>query len=62
MAGGVRSFWQRISDGIAIQQLWEQFRAEAVAGYQLYSKEVESGLSHRDSGRKGFWRVGSSGR
>jgi hypothetical protein len=57
MAGGIRYFWQRISDGIAIQQLWEQFRAEAVAGYRLYSKEVESGLSEGGSRRKGFWRV-----
>jgi phosphoserine phosphatase RsbU/P len=57
MAGKIRYFWQRISDGIAIQQLWEQFRAEAVAGYRLYSKEVESGLSEGGSRRKGFWRV-----
>ena len=57
MVGGIRYFWQRISDGIAIQQLWEQFRAEAVAGYRLYSKELESGLSEGEPRRKGFWRV-----
>jgi hypothetical protein len=40
MAGGIRYLSQRISDGIAIHQFWGQFRAEAVAGYRLYSKEV----------------------
>jgi phosphoserine phosphatase RsbU/P len=57
MAGKIRYFWQRISDGIAIQQLWEQLCADAVAGYRLYSKEVESGLSEGESRRKGFWRL-----
>ena len=57
MARGIRYLFQPSSDGIAIQQLWEQFRAEAIAGYRLYSKEVESGLSEGESRRKGFWRV-----
>ncbi len=37
----VRTFWRRISDGIAIQQLWMQFHGEARASYRLYSKEVD---------------------
>ena len=36
-----RDFWRRISDGIAIQQLWSQFNSEARASYRLYSKEVD---------------------
>ena len=35
MAGCLRDFWQRISDGVAIQKLWVQFRAEARASYEL---------------------------
>ncbi|MBV9296186.1 MAG: serine/threonine-protein phosphatase [Acidobacteriaceae bacterium] len=41
MSVRVSSFWQRISDGVAIQQLWSQFHSEARASYRLYSKEVD---------------------
>jgi len=41
MAIPLRAFWRRISDGVEIQQLWAQFRIEARASYQLYSREVE---------------------
>lgn len=44
MVKPLRVFWQRISDGVEIQQLWTQFRVEARASYELYSKEVESSL------------------
>jgi serine phosphatase RsbU (regulator of sigma subunit) len=42
MAGKLRNFWQRISDGIAIQHLWAQFRTDARSSYKLYSKDVDS--------------------
>ncbi|MFL6417783.1 MAG: PP2C family protein-serine/threonine phosphatase [Bryobacteraceae bacterium] len=35
------NFWQRISDGIAIQELWSQFSSEARASYRLYSREID---------------------
>ncbi len=41
MSGKVGDFWRRISDGIAIQQLWAQFRADAKASYQFYSKDID---------------------
>ncbi len=47
MAGRVRNFWQRITDGVALQELWVQFRAEARASYDLYSKEVDSALGEK---------------
>lgn len=53
----IRAFWQRISDGIAIQQLWPQFQRETRASYQLYSKEVEWKRAQGESGWKRFWRV-----
>src|SRR5262249_55118042 len=52
----IERFWQRISDGIAIQQLWEQFRADAHASYQLYSKEVESGREGESRWQQ-IWRT-----
>lgn len=37
----VRSFWQRVTEGLAIDQLWGQFVSEAKASYGLYSKDVD---------------------
>ena len=36
-----RTFWQEITDGVAIQQLWSQFQSDARASYRLYSREVD---------------------
>ncbi len=41
MPRSTKIFWLRISEGVAIQQLWAQFKGEARASYRLYSKEVE---------------------
>ncbi len=38
---GLRSFWQRISEGLTLQLLWEQFTSEARASYSLYAREVD---------------------
>src|SRR5271157_5590010 len=35
-------FWQRVTDGMKLNELWTQFRADARSSYQLYSKEVDS--------------------
>jgi phosphoserine phosphatase RsbU/P len=37
----VRSFWQRVTEGLATDQLWGQFVSEAKASYGLYSKDVD---------------------
>ena len=57
MANPLRTFWRRISEGIAIQQLWAQFRAEARASYELYSKEVQWTPRQGESRRRRFLRV-----
>ncbi len=41
MGRKLHDFWERISDGIATQQLWAQFRADARDSYQFYSKELD---------------------
>jgi len=35
------TFWQRVSEGQGIQELWADFRAEAQASYKFYSKDVD---------------------
>jgi phosphoserine phosphatase RsbU/P len=52
-----KTFWLRITDGIAIQQLWSQLHSEARASYRLYSKDVD--VARGESERRGrhWWRV-----
>jgi phosphoserine phosphatase RsbU/P len=38
---GLARFWQHVSDGMELSQLWTQFMSEARSGYRLYSREVE---------------------
>src|SRR4051794_8041059 len=49
MANSLRTFWQRISDGIEVQQLWMDFHREARASYAIYAKDVDSRLRERQS-------------
>jgi serine phosphatase RsbU (regulator of sigma subunit) len=37
----IRDFWQRVTEGIAVQVLWAQFMAEARASYSLYTREID---------------------
>ncbi len=39
----LRDFWQRVSEGRQIEDLWSQFRDEARASYGLYSRDVDWG-------------------
>ncbi len=34
-------FWQRVTDGMKLNQLWQQFQADARSSYRLYSHEVD---------------------
>ena len=38
----MQKFWQRVSDGMAVSQLWSQFESEARASYRLYSRDVQT--------------------
>jgi phosphoserine phosphatase RsbU/P len=58
-------FWQRVTEGLEVSQLWSQFETEARASYRLYSTDVRAktpeGLT--DRGRRlhvvkeFFWAV-----
>jgi serine phosphatase RsbU (regulator of sigma subunit) len=37
----VNTFWQRVTEGLELQDLWGQFKAEALVSYSLYSREVD---------------------
>jgi phosphoserine phosphatase RsbU/P len=47
----LRRFWQRVTEGMEVKQLWSQFQKDARSSYQLYS----AGLAEAAEG-KGFHR------
>ena len=53
----VHTFWQRVSAGLELQELWGQFKADARAGYALYSKEVDWDLRPGEPNWKRYWRI-----
>jgi len=61
----VSNFWQRVTEGLEVSQLWSQFESEARASYRLYSKDVEAktpdGLTRRGHHlhvvKEFFWAV-----
>src|SRR5581483_11825948 len=46
-------FWQRVTEGMELRQLWAQFRSDTRASYRFYSKEIDtSQLSGLSRGRR----------
>ena len=58
--GGLKLFWARVTDGVALNDLWGQFRAEARSSYELYSNEVDWTRQTGESRGRRFLRVASS--
>ena len=42
MIARFQRFWQRVTEGLEIDQLWSQFKRDAQSSYRLYSREVEA--------------------
>jgi sigma-B regulation protein RsbU (phosphoserine phosphatase) len=38
----LQQFWQRVTEGLAVSQLWSQFETETRASYRLYSRDVQA--------------------
>ena len=61
----MHSFWQRVTEGLEVSQLWSQFESEARTSYRLYSKDVAAktpdGLTqhgrHMHVVKEFFWAV-----
>jgi len=52
-----RKFWQRVTEGVEMQQLWAQFRADARASYKLYAEDVDWTRTEGESRSRRFRRV-----
>jgi sigma-B regulation protein RsbU (phosphoserine phosphatase) len=57
MADRLNVFWQRVTEGIEMQQLWAQFRADARASYKLYAEDVDWTLTQGESRSRRLRRV-----
>ena len=55
--GKLSGFWQRISEGRQIDELWSQFSADARASYGFYMKEADSEEMVNRRGRPRFGRI-----
>src|SRR6266480_3727315 len=55
--GRVRQFWQRVSEGRQIDELWSQFTADARASYGFYMKEADSEELETHRGFKRWFRI-----
>jgi phosphoserine phosphatase RsbU/P len=47
----MNQFWQRVTDGLELNQLWNQFRTDAHASYRLYSHGID--YTRKEGVRKG---------
>jgi phosphoserine phosphatase RsbU/P len=55
--GGLHAFWQRISEGRQLDELWSQFRADAKASYGFYMKEADADEAKTWRGFGKFWYI-----
>jgi len=54
-AGGIFGFWTQVTSGLALDQLWRQFKSEAAESYGLYSREVDWGAIREKKGLRRFF-------
>jgi hypothetical protein len=64
LKGRVRQFWYRVSEGLAIDQLWSQFEKDARSSYRLYSVGLDNLEAQPSRIRRGrqiatalFWAI-----
>jgi phosphoserine phosphatase RsbU/P len=55
--GRARAFWQRVTEGMEVNQLWSQFRKDANSSYRLYSQDVDPTRVEGVSRSRHFFRL-----
>ena len=60
----VRQFWHRVTEGLALEQLWSQFEKDARSSYRLYSAGLDDLKAEPSRGRRAwlfakalFWAI-----
>ena len=54
--GSARNFWHRVTEGLALSQLWSQFEKDARSSYRLYSAELDD-LQVQPSRIRQGWQI-----
>lgn len=54
----VNQFWHRVTDGLELNQLWNQFQTDARASYRLYSRDVDSTRAEMVPKGRHWWELG----
>jgi hypothetical protein len=49
-------FWQRVTEGLEISQLWTQFSADARSSYRLYHRDFQA-RAPQEARKRGFWHT-----
>jgi sigma-B regulation protein RsbU (phosphoserine phosphatase) len=52
----VSDFWTRVTNGLAMDQIWRQFKSDASETYGLYSRDVDWSAIPQKKGIKRFFR------
>jgi serine phosphatase RsbU (regulator of sigma subunit) len=53
----MEQFWRRVTDGLELNQLWNQFQTDARSSYRLYSKDIDASRPDAMPKRKQWWGV-----
>jgi serine phosphatase RsbU (regulator of sigma subunit) len=54
--GKARQFWHRVSEGLAVNQLWSEFEKDARSSYRLYSAGLDNLQAEPSRFRRG-WQI-----
>jgi phosphoserine phosphatase RsbU/P len=49
-------FWQRVTEGLELGQLWKQFSADARSSYRLYHRDFQA-RAPQEAHKRGFWHT-----
>jgi sigma-B regulation protein RsbU (phosphoserine phosphatase) len=52
----LQEFWYRVTEGLALNQLWSQFKRDARSSYRLYSRDFQAGAP-QETRRRNFWHT-----
>ncbi len=53
----VGRFWQRVTAGMEMEELWKQFRSDARTSYRLYSQEIDASRGEGMPHGRHVWQV-----
>ena len=52
----LQRFWQRVTEGLELSQLWNQFSADARSSYRLYHRDFQA-RNPQETRKHGFWHM-----